>query len=56
MGVVHHSGDIDFGHYTADCWDCNRGQWFNYNDSTVTEGGERWSGSSTYLLFYSKVA
>ena len=59
VGVVNHSGGIDYGHYTADCQDIHSGRWFNFNDSSVSEissysMGQRYSSSSPYLLFYHK--
>jgi ubiquitin C-terminal hydrolase len=37
VGVVNHSGDIDFGHYTAECKNPINGKWYNFNDSSVHE-------------------
>ena len=36
-GVVNHSGTLNFGHYTANCFNEAHQKWFNYNDSSVTE-------------------
>ena len=35
-GVVNHSGDLNFGHYTADCKNPINGKWYTFNDSTVS--------------------
>ena len=36
-GVVNHSGTLNFGHYTAQCFNQAEGKWFNFNDSSVSE-------------------
>jgi ubiquitin C-terminal hydrolase len=56
VGVVHHSGDIDFGHYTADCLNPADQQWYNYNDAHVglANIGQSFQSSTPYLLFYAK--
>lgn len=35
VGIVNHSGDIDFGHYTANCRNPINGRWYDFNDSSV---------------------
>jgi len=57
VGMVHHNGDIDFGHYTAECYNCNNGRWYAFNDERVSESrmGEEWDSNSPYLLFYAKI-
>lgn len=37
VGVVNHCGDIDFGHYTAECRNPINGKWYDFNDSSVHE-------------------
>lgn len=56
VGVVNHSGGIDFGHYTAECKNPGNGQWYNFNDSTVspTSMGKVINTSNAYVLFYSR--
>lgn len=56
VGVVNHSGDIDFGHYTADCKNPINGRWYDFNDSSVHEISRKddFRSSSPYLLFYAK--
>lgn len=56
VGVVNHSGGIDFGHYTADCK--VNGKWYTFNDSHVSPNSQMEKGhhdsSNPYLLFYFK--
>lgn len=56
VGVVNHSGGIDFGHYTADCKNPMNGKWYNFNDSVVKESTYgyqgRYESNLPYLLFY----
>ena len=56
MGVVNHSGDINFGHYTADCLNEHTRKWHHYNDSWVSETsmGSSVESSAPYLLFYAR--
>ena len=56
VGVVNHSGDINFGHYTADCQNPTTHRWYHCNDSHVSETsmGSSVDSSSPYLLFYSR--
>lgn len=35
VGIVNHSGDIDFGHYTAECRNPINKKWYTFNDSSV---------------------
>jgi ubiquitin carboxyl-terminal hydrolase 8 len=54
--IVHHTGTLSSGHYTAACRRANC--WFAFNDKIVTEregpGGR--ATESAYLVFLSKVA
>jgi ubiquitin C-terminal hydrolase len=36
VGVVNHSGDINGGHYTAQCRNAVNNRWYNFNDSSVS--------------------
>jgi ubiquitin C-terminal hydrolase len=56
VGIVNHSGDINFGHYTAECKNSINEKWYNFNDSTVSETriNSMIESSSPYLLFYWK--
>ncbi len=36
VGVVNHSGEINYGHYTADCKNSLNGKWYCFNDSSVS--------------------
>jgi ubiquitin C-terminal hydrolase len=54
-GVVNHTGSLSSGHYTALCRDGDSGEWFLYNDHSVTAAGEvdiGGCGKSCYVLFY----
>jgi len=57
VGMVHHIGDIDFGHYTAECCNPVNGKWYLFNDSSVSSSvvDKYLESSSPYLLFYSRV-
>ena len=51
-GVVNHFGSLNGGHYTANCRNPD-GQWYNFNDSSVSAiGNKNVVSSSAYLLFY----
>ena len=50
--VTNHFGSLNGGHYTAFGKNPN-GEWYNFNDSQVSESGEKAiCSSSAYLLFY----
>ena len=52
-GVVHHFGNLNFGHYTATCKRTLDGKWYNFNDSTVTEADpNKLIDKSAYMLWY----
>ena len=36
-GVINHFGSLNFGHYTANCYNEEAKSWFNFNDSSVTK-------------------
>ena len=53
VGVVNHMGNINGGHYTADCFNSETQEWYNYNDANVTLVDKpRTESSSAYILFY----
>jgi len=53
-GICNHSGSLGGGHYYAYCKNTN-GQWYNYNDSTVTKiEPEDLITKNAYCLFYKK--
>jgi len=58
VGMVNHSGGIDFGHYTAECRNPTNQKWYTFNDSHVTASGydqsQQHESSAPYLLFYYK--
>jgi len=54
-GVVNHSGNVNFGHYTAYCKNWKTGKWYHFNDSSVSEISEsEVVSNSAYLLFYER--
>jgi ubiquitin C-terminal hydrolase len=53
--MVNHSGDIDFGHYTADCKNLGNKKWYTFNDSSVSECyRQTFDSANPYVLFYAK--
>ena len=54
FAIVNHSGEIDRGHYFADCL-C-KGKWYRFNDEKVTPLDYIPTNSEeAYLLFYMKI-
>lgn len=52
-GVVHHSGSLSGGHYTASVLDKETNRWNYYNDSSVYPIKEKHvRGKDAYILFY----
>ena len=50
--VVNHYGSLNGGHYTA-CGKNIDGEWYNFNDSSVSSAArERVQSSAAYVLFY----
>ncbi|CEG39263.1 ubiquitinspecific protease [Plasmopara halstedii] len=51
-GIVHHTGSLNGGHYTAECLNAATKEWFGFNDAILTaiQKPELYS-SSTYILF-----
>ena len=56
FGVVNHSGTLNFGHYTAQCFNEVHQKWFNFNDSMVSPVGEQSDivTPRAYVLFYKR--
>ncbi|KAM3136132.1 hypothetical protein pb186bvf_011754 [Paramecium bursaria] len=54
-GVVKHYGDLNFGHYFAECKHPFLQKWFVFNDSSVSNLSSINCDNSAYLLFYSKL-
>jgi hypothetical protein len=54
LGVIHHSGSVSFGHYTATCWNTTTQQWIDLDDSYASERQEPPSPNLAYILFYQK--
>ena len=60
-GVVNHSGTLNFGHYTAKCFNVAENKWYTYNDSMVSQIKTMFSDireevvtPAAYVLFYKK--
>eukprot|EP00899_Mesostigma_viride_P011015 jgi/Mesvir1/19915/Mv13186-RA.1 len=57
FAISNHSGSLGGGHYTAHCLNVDDGQWYNYNDSTVSlVKPDKIAGPSAYVLFYDRRA
>ncbi len=55
ISVVNHTGDVHWGHYTADCLDRDTQAWHSFNDSRVSSTSvDRLSAANAYLLFYAR--
>ncbi|KAI1768852.1 UCH-domain-containing protein [Hypoxylon sp. FL1150] len=52
IGVDCHWGGLGGGHYTAQAKNFIDGQWYNYNDSTVSRVNGSVVDAGAYLLFY----
>lgn len=56
--VINHSGTLNFGHYTAACFNEAEQAWFNHNDTWVSQisGSLEYSlvTPSAYVLFYKR--
>lgn len=50
-GVINHFGSLNFGHYTANCYNEQAQAWFNFNDSSVTKIVEPGSGNFGSSLY-----
>ncbi|XP_040887035.1 ubiquitin carboxyl-terminal hydrolase 47-like [Toxotes jaculatrix] len=61
--LVHHSGNLTGGHYTAEIKSFENGEWYHFNDDIVERvknplfgaGNSSLKSSSAYLLMYRKV-
>lgn len=59
--VLHHEGDVGYGHYTAHAKNRFDGEWYNFNDSqchrrnVMNRKQDYESSSSAYCLFYNRV-
>jgi ubiquitin carboxyl-terminal hydrolase 2/21 len=60
FAMVNHSGNLNAGHYTAECMNLNNKKWYNFNDSMVKEShiisdkDTEIEGDAPYILFYIK--
>uniref|UniRef100_K3W991 ubiquitinyl hydrolase 1 n=1 Tax=Globisporangium ultimum (strain ATCC 200006 / CBS 805.95 / DAOM BR144) TaxID=431595 RepID=K3W991_GLOUD len=54
-GVVHHVGTLNGGHYTAECQNHDNGDWYDFNDASVSLVKKpQLSSSSAYILFFQR--
>ncbi len=58
--VLHHEGDVGYGHYTAHAKNRFDGEWYIFNDSqchrkVMNHNQDYESSSSAYCLFYNRV-
>ncbi len=51
-GMVHHYGEVDYGHYTASVYKENEKKWYLMNDSKTSENVPDSPSNTVYLLFY----
>ena len=56
FGIVNHFGSLNGGHYTATCKNSVDGEWYYFNDSSVSSAGHggssRIMADAAYVLFY----
>lgn len=50
--VVHHSGNLDGGHYTAQCRHPGSSLWHKFDDAAVADTTVTSVSASAYILFY----
>lgn len=55
IGMSHHSGSLEGGHYTASARSAADGKWYSFNDSIVRRQEARLEGGSAYVLVYRQV-
>lgn len=55
-GVVNHFGELKSGHYTSFCYNKERKQWFNFDDSKVSATKfEKVCSKNAYVLIFERV-
>lgn len=55
IGVINHYGSMNFGHYIAFGRNSQSGEWYEFNDSTVSEiSASSVCSSAAYVLFYKR--
>ena len=53
--ISNHFGGLGGGHYTAYAKNANDGEWYNFDDSSVSQAADRELVSkSAYVLFYTR--
>jgi ubiquitin C-terminal hydrolase len=52
--VSNHYGSLSFGHYTAYCYNPVAGEWYDFNDSSVSSLNSKNEAisSAAYVLYY----
>ena len=50
--IVHHSGSLDGGHYTAQCRHPASGVWHEFDDDVVHDASPAVSSASAYILVF----
>ena len=50
--IVHHSGSLDGGHYTAQCRQPATGVWHEFDDDVVHDASPTVSSASAYVLVF----
>ena len=51
--IMYHSGNLEYGHYYAVCYNTLHNKWYSYNDNKVNEMKEsEISTKDAYVLFY----
>ena len=51
--IMYHSGNLEYGHYYAVCYNTLHNKWYSYNDNRVNEIKEsEISTKDAYVLFY----
>ncbi|RHY32574.1 hypothetical protein DYB32_002442 [Aphanomyces invadans] len=55
VGMIHHMGTLNGGHYTAYEYENSNGNWYDFNDETVSALKKPHAASSSaYILFYQR--
>lgn len=54
-GVIHHSGGVGGGHYTAHARNSLDGRWYSFNDSSVSLSEPSSPSGTAYVLFYQRL-
>lgn len=55
IGVIHHSGGVGGGHYTAHAFNSFDCRWYSFNDSSVCASEPSSPSGTAYVLFYQRL-